>query len=419
MGKPQLLAAIRKAARGLRVKRLTGAAFRRHSGLPIGIVHKHFGRWSAACAAAGVACGLAMRQDAERIRMREEACLSELRRVAGLLGRKTVTCAAFARHGAFSPFVVTGRFGTWNAALERAGLEWSAARRGMAVLTEADCVEELQRVAVLLNTAWLTAERFTAHGRFSAHRVQRACGSWRQALAKAGLGESPRARDLIPLATLARELARVAVDLGRLPTFAELARRTDYPEKAFSKPWDGYPAFKRHALAHLLAPETRLAVAEDLRAGLAAEYVRLTRGSAANARAPAPRRLGRPLNFRAFAHAPTCEQEVVQLFGAVAGDLGFEILATRTRFPDCEARRAVQSAPPASVRRGLLAPPASVRRGWQRCRIEFEHDSRDFKAHGHPPSGCDLIVCWRHTWAGCPVEVLELESAIQKLGGWR
>lgn len=30
-------------------------------------------------------------------------------------------------------------------------------------------------------------------------------------------------------------------------------------------------------------------------------------------------------------------------------------------------------------------------------KVEFEKDARDFLAHGHPPTGCDMIFCWEST----------------------
>jgi len=33
--------------------------------------------------------------------------------------------------------------------------------------------------------------------------------------------------------------------------------------------------------------------------------------------------------------------------------------------------------------------------------------------HMHPVAECDLIVCWRHNWEGCPVEVLELGRVVR------
>jgi hypothetical protein len=53
----------------------------------------------------------------------------------------------------------------------------------------------------------------------------------------------------------------------------------------------------------------------------------------------------------------------------------------------------------------------------QRVNIEFEFESRNFRDHGHPLTGCDVIVCWHHNWPGCPahIEVLELSSLIKSL----
>lgn len=42
----------------------------------------------------------------------------------------------------------------------------------------------------------------------------------------------------------------------------------------------------------------------------------------------------------------------------------------------------------------------------------------NFREHGHPVDGCDVIVCWRHNWPECPsrLEVVGLESVIRSLG---
>lgn len=108
----------------------------------------------------------------------------------------------------------------------------------------------------------------------------------------------------------------------------------------------------------------------------------------------AGRRYGPMLNHPAFRHAPVNEQGVVLLFGMVAEALGFIIEGAGAGFPDCDAKR----------RSGD---------GWEAVRIEFEMASRNFHAHGHDAAGCDLIVCWEHDWPECPLEVLELKSAIE------
>ena len=53
---------------------------------------------------------------------------------------------------------------------------------------------------------------------------------------------------------------------------------------------------------------------------------------------------------------------------------------------------------------------------WQRVRIEFEYLNRNFLAHMHPLSGCELIVCWEHNWPDCPLEVIELKKVLARIG---
>jgi hypothetical protein len=108
---------------------------------------------------------------------------------------------------------------------------------------------------------------------------------------------------------------------------------------------------------------------------------------------------GNPLDFRGLRHEPVNEQGVVFLFGMVARELGYHVEAVQTGYPDCEAKRQVDAGK------------------WQRVRIEFEFESRNFRDHGHPPQGCDVIVCWRHNWSECPesLEVVELSSVIRTL----
>ena len=103
---------------------------------------------------------------------------------------------------------------------------------------------------------------------------------------------------------------------------------------------------------------------------------------------------GPPLMHDVMCHAPTNEQGVILLFGAMAKELGFKVLRTQTGFPDCEAM--------------WQAEPGR----WQRIRIEFEFESRNYLAHMHPAGGCDLIVCWEHNWHNCPIQVLELKSLL-------
>jgi hypothetical protein len=100
-----------------------------------------------------------------------------------------------------------------------------------------------------------------------------------------------------------------------------------------------------------------------------------------------------------MAYAPVNELGVIFLFGAMSWQLGFVIHKLQAEFPDCEAMRRVSE---------------------DRCqlvKIEFELESRNFLKHMHDPSKCDLIVCWRHNWPECPLEVLELRKLLPEVPG--
>jgi Homing endonuclease associated repeat len=104
---------------------------------------------------------------------------------------------------------------------------------------------------------------------------------------------------------------------------------------------------------------------------------------------------GPPLFPYPVTFAPTNEAGVVVLFATMAQELGFVITMVQTDFPDCEAMRQIE------------------RGRWQRLRIEFEFESRNFLLHRHAAQDCDLIICWNHNWEESPLEVLELRRAVK------
>jgi hypothetical protein len=95
--------------------------------------------------------------------------------------------------------------------------------------------------------------------------------------------------------------------------------------------------------------------------------------------------------------APVNEQGVIFLFGAKAEELGFAVLRIRTEFPDCEALMLLEDGRQVMVK------------------IEFEFESKNFLKHMHEASKCDLIVCWKHNWPECPLEVIELREKIAEI----
>jgi Homing endonuclease associated repeat len=105
---------------------------------------------------------------------------------------------------------------------------------------------------------------------------------------------------------------------------------------------------------------------------------------------------GVPMRPCPLAYSPINESGVIFLFGALASELGFMVTRVQSEFPDCEAMRRIEG------------------ERCQRVTIEVEYESRNFLSHAHDVDGCDLIVCWRHNWPECPLEVLELKTVMEE-----
>lgn len=93
---------------------------------------RRFGGWRPALAAAGIEDRYAGRVVSDKMRaqaarsLKEEDLLEEIRRVADALGTRVLTMEALGRNSEFiNAEVVKDRFGSWRAALEKAGLELS------------------------------------------------------------------------------------------------------------------------------------------------------------------------------------------------------------------------------------------------------------------------------------------------------
>jgi hypothetical protein len=268
-------------------------------------------------------------------------------------------------------------------------------------------LEDIKRVAAQLQRPWVSRSEYKRHGRFGIDKVYQTFGSWNKSIAAAGLMPTPRASGVanlqpgawnrIPDEELEAEFMRVHTALGKVPTMYEFGGASKFSADTYKKRFGGW----RQAVANYLGAEA-LAPAPPQ-----PQQKRPSKRGQPQAQVTWPQptvRTGRsgqvfgaPLNFRVLRHEPVNEQGVVFLFGMVAQELGFLIDAIQTGFPDCTAKRLTKGG------------------RYEAVRVEFEFKSSHFREQGHNPDKCDLIVCWQHDWRDCPVDVLELKSAIREL----
>lgn len=404
MNLQEFITLMQKTAHDLGSNRLTREDFHKHSGVSRNEYAKHFDSWSDACKAADLEKGLSISHFAPKPYSRED-CLKELRRVANFLGRTDLSTKTFKKHAKFGEGVVIRAFGSWENALDEAGLERTIkSKKNSTPPTRDECISEMKRVASLLGKTYLTGKAYNKHANINNQLVVSVFGSWLEALAAAGLSVSPHYKREIPFETLANNFLTVAKELQKIPTLQQMVRRTTPVDHTYAGRFGGYNKFKEKAIGFILSSCPSLP--PSIRTMLAIELSRIKNlegPTVAEGAALASHHQGRTLNFRAFSYAPTSEHDVVQMFGAIAHELGFEIIGNRSAFPDCEARRWT----------------ATARESYEKCLIEYEFSSSDYKKHKHPMKGCDLIVCWIHDWLECPIEVLELSKVIRKLDGWR
>jgi hypothetical protein len=267
-----------------------------------------------------------------------------------------------------------------------------------------DAIIEAARRAAEQTGGVLSQNDFRRITGISPHTVARCFpeGKWTEVLRRAGIKGSPRHKKPLESDFLLREFHRVVSELGKIPTWDVFESRASCSSDVLKRRFGGQGGVVRKYREWLES--------QSLASPVPAEPIVVRPGaikSAVNGAVAEPESgevgigpvYGAPLDFRGLRHAPINEGGVIYLFGMVSRELGFLVEAVHPSFPDCEAKRCVDTR----------------NDRWQRVRIEFEFRSSNFRAHGHDPTQCDLIVCWLHDWAACPLPVIELREKIKAL----
>jgi len=271
-----------------------------------------------------------------------------------------------------------------------------------------ECAAKLGRVPTHNELAKLAGiSRRVVRGQFGTYtRALRECN-----LERKGGGRKVEMEDLF------RDWAGVVRKLNKLPTlfeYEELSRYSQAPLMSRFGTWSRVPrGLKQYAEEKGWAEDWKDVLTMIEARGRSEEPVWLERAAWLQAAAEPGPADGKPMSGPIILRdrpmygrvmrpyplicAPVNEMGVVFLFGAMAERLGFLVLRIQTEYPDCEALRMIDE---------------------DRCqlvKIEFEHESRNFLKHMHLASECDLLVCWKHNWPECPLEVVELKTVLARL----
>jgi hypothetical protein len=173
----------------------------------------------------------------------EDALFVELRRVARLVSSPYLTQSAFDERSKASSSVIRRRFGGWEHALARAGLQerysgTPVARRSTArSFTDDELLSELRAVSDKLRGEPVTVELFDQHANMCAETVRRRFGTWWSALKNAGLSISNRGKRYTD-DDYFENLLSVWTHHGRQPKYGEMDQPpSSIPSGAYEAKW--------------------------------------------------------------------------------------------------------------------------------------------------------------------------------------
>lgn len=166
----------------------------------------------------------------------DEALLAELRRVAALVQTPKITISQFSALAKVNGFTLQKRFGGWGRALAAAGLadrfDDSTTRKSREELLEA-----IRSTAAKLQVTVLTRHEFEVHTGITDGPVRRVFGSWKAALAAAGLRQSSLAKRYTDEQCFENMLA-VWTHYGRAPQHDEMNEPpSTVGAKAYTRRW--------------------------------------------------------------------------------------------------------------------------------------------------------------------------------------
>jgi hypothetical protein len=209
----------------------------------------------------------------------KDEIISEIRRIAALLGKKSLKKTDFQKHAKMSGSTVRYHFGTWNDAVKEAGLE------------PIDPVEAIRK------------------------------------------------RDPIPDDILLLDLIRLHNEFGKEPTGSVVNAKGKFSERPYRARWksigEAFLIAKKMFPDSLASPKLEQAEPQT-----EIQKVKIVPETIKPSKAKRKRVVfGEPIDFRGLRFAPINEQGVVYLFGMISQELGYLIESIRTDYPDCEGKR--------------------------------------------------------------------------------
>lgn len=149
----------------------------------------------------------------------DEEFIQDIRSVFSKLITETLLRDEYNKHGKYHSSTISKRFGSWIQALEKAGIAPANFQRTN--IPDKEFIDDLIRVARLLNKNSVTTGAYKVHGRFDCGTILHRFDSWSRFLELSKLESTGFKKD-ITNEDLLHEIESVWIALGRQPTTTDI-----------------------------------------------------------------------------------------------------------------------------------------------------------------------------------------------------
>jgi len=166
----------------------------------------------------------------------EHDALADLRRVADEIG-KVPSRTEYTEHGEYHHSTLSGKFGSWTAAREAAGLEGGPKQK--TAIGEDEIIADIQRVAEKVGSVPSRRE-YRKRGEYAGITAEEKFGSWTAARQAAGLDGGPTKNTFVSQSDLIEDLQQVAEELGESPSQPQYNQHGKYTHQVAYDRFDSW-----------------------------------------------------------------------------------------------------------------------------------------------------------------------------------
>lgn len=179
----ELLEDIRRVAEIVGTEKLSRADFQKHGKYGATTIARRFGGWNAAIERVGLVTTEVGDQKHESFKD-EESFFNDLRHVATLLAKDSITTGEYKQYGRFDRSVMFRKYGSWDIILQMAGLKPTPYRIGKGKeISDEELFQEIERVWIKLGRQPTISDVKNGEFKFAQNTFTRRFGGWRGALA--------------------------------------------------------------------------------------------------------------------------------------------------------------------------------------------------------------------------------------------